>query len=519
MVKRRIIFLEWIKNTMQYIKSKENAVNICSIIILVIFYILIQNLLYENMCNSDWASENVIAKTLNETRTIISKEIYYNSEIRVLDEQLIQALLFTVGVSGWKANRICANSICFSLLLFAFVKILKELKIENACRYTIFVGALLICPISYAYADAFLCGGFYLWKTTIALSLLVCYNRARQKKEQGKVLWGLSLYAGICGIRLILVIIIPLIIGDFLENRKIGITAIGTLLSTGVGYGTNLLVTRQYGIVSYGISNFQGLDEKEIYIRVSEVIKKNLEMLGYNFKVNLFSTQGFLNVLVLLFFTVNILIIAYVWHFYRKSEQGFYIEVALLSVVFHAIAMIATGMLQARYFIFNFAILLPVYVLFIKARKEKQIIYFIISYFVLIGVIKTLSLMNTQYYNWQIQNAKREKSICFLAEQGYQFGYATYWNANIITEFTDGMIEVSAFWDANNREHFKWNSLKKYDDREYYEGKVFLLLTNNEVAQIEEAIKAPLVYEDEEFSIFEYENSKQYYEDFVESTK
>lgn len=97
------------------------------IMFLSFVYICMQKFLYLYLCNSDWASENLIAHTLYEEKKLISQNIYYNSEIRFLDEQLLQAILFSLGINSWKYNRILANTICFVAILIVMNKVLSTL--------------------------------------------------------------------------------------------------------------------------------------------------------------------------------------------------------------------------------------------------------------------------------------------------------------------------------------------------------------------------------------------------------
>lgn len=124
------------------------------IIFLSIIYVCMQRFLYLYLCNSDWASENLIAHTLYEEKKLISQNIYYNSEIRFLDEQLLQAILFFLGIESWKYNRILANTICFVAILIVMEKIFSTLDIVKSRKYTFLTGIIMICPFSYAYADA-----------------------------------------------------------------------------------------------------------------------------------------------------------------------------------------------------------------------------------------------------------------------------------------------------------------------------------------------------------------------------
>ena len=58
----------------------------------------------------------------------------------------------------------------------------------------------------------------------------------------------------------------------------------------------------------------------------------------------------------------------------------------------------------------------------------------------------------------------------FLAGNGYDFGFATYNNANIITELTNGEVEIGNIGDPEHLEYFKWSSPMKYYEEGYHAG-------------------------------------------------
>ena len=99
----------------------------------------------------------------------------------------------------------------------------------------------------------------------------------------------------------------------------------------------------------------------------------------------------------------------------------------------------------------------------------------------------------------------------FLQENGYEFGYASYWNANIITELTDGKVEVANVLDPVSLEYFKWSSPMKYYEENYRDGEVFLLLTAEETAEAAESRAVQtgkVVYEDNAYTVFVYESAE-----------
>lgn len=68
------------------------------------------------------------------------------------------------------------------------------------------------------------------------------------------------------------------------------------------------------------------------------------------------------------------------------------------------------------------------------------------------------------------KNETKRPVAQFLAENGYDFGFATYNNANIITELTNGEVEIGNIGDPEHLEYFKWSSPMKYYEEGYHTG-------------------------------------------------
>lgn len=70
--------------------------------------------------------------------------------------------------------------------------------------------------------------------------------------------------------------------------------------------------------------------------------------------------------------------------------------------------------------------------------------------------------------------------VCdWLEDEGYTQGYATFWNGNVLTEWSDGQIEVWVTNDFNTLEPYEW--LQKTSHAQPPEGPVFLLTTMEEL--------------------------------------
>lgn len=111
------------------------------------------------------------------------------------------------------------------------------------------------------------------------------------------------------------------------------------------------------------------------------------------------------------------------------------------------------------------------------------------------------------------KNADKRAVAAFLQEEGYTFGYATYWNANIIQELTDGEVEVANLYKAEDLDEFHWSSPSRYYEDGYHTGKTFLLFTAEEAARCADASvvrEGDVVYEDGYYVVFHFDSPEEF---------
>ena len=97
----------------------------------------------------------------------------------------------------------------------------------------------------------------------------------------------------------------------------------------------------------------------------------------------------------------------------------------------------------------------------------------------------------------------------------YSFGYATYWNGNIMTELSDGQVEVAQIAELPEMTYFRWSSPTRYYEDGYHQGKSFLLLTREEFEVYKELPslqESECVYQDAAYVVFHYDNGEDYFE-------
>ncbi len=107
---------------------------------------------------------------------------------------------------------------------------------------------------------------------------------------------------------------------------------------------------------------------------------------------------------------------------------------------------------------------------------------------------------------------KRVGYMDFLEKEGYNFGYATFWNGPVTEYLSNGKIHVGDFTgdEQGNIVPYEWLTQKDYYREGYHSGKTFLLLARTEEAGMlkgEYTVMddAKKVYEDEYYAVYEGE--------------
>ena len=112
------------------------------------------------------------------------------------------------------------------------------------------------------------------------------------------------------------------------------------------------------------------------------------------------------------------------------------------------------------------------------------------------GVVLTASAMQitSTMKHPEITDVQRERAA-FLQESGLTFGYATFWNANVITELTNGEVEAVGISIAQNEKGqgvprvSEWLEAQENRRMERPDERVFMLLTEAESERLDDFLK------------------------------
>lgn len=529
-------------------ESKIRISKIGPYIILGISFLLVVFLnvfCHDHWLDSDMAAEMMFSKLLaEEGRLFATPDWYYSTEFRFLYTHWIMGPLFRI-CEDWHAIRAITNIVSYVLMLGAYYYCMKPLKVKKGLVIT--TSAILLLPFSETMMTHMVMGNTYMFHVIIVFWFFGLYLRLAQG-NQGKwfipelVLFAaLALICGVSGVRYLLALQCPLVLAGFVYllksegfknfrqnlNEKNFITEFRALwksftmkyllyamlgvVGSVAGYGINVLyVSKHYVFQTYDATNFIAVYQGVFFERLQNALGSLLMLFGYIPDRGVISLRGvvtlaaFAMIAVIVFVCVR----AYKGTFGQRQFVSLFLVISFVLNVF--VFVFTTSTMVPRYYLTVFIFVLPVLCFYL----EQEQLYFDRAWVTLLlaGCLLLASGKTVLSYMSVDKNAEKRVVAEFLQEKGYDFGYATYWNANIITELTDGQVEVANVLDAVNLDYFKWSSPMKYYEEGYADGEVFLLLTTEEVAEAADSAvvkNGEMVYEDGVYTVFVYESAGQ----------
>ncbi len=500
--------------------------------------------LCKNQIDSDFAGEMIFSKLISQEKGIFTKNWYYSTEINLLHTPLIMAPFFWI-FSSWQTVRVCTGAVIFILLLVSYFYFCRQ---AGHYKYSILFGTILILPFGWSYLKYILFGYYYANYIMISFFCLGMIYRLNNpdKTKARPVIWViyllLSFLAGLGTIRQLIVFFYPLCVAGFLlmmfnikDEVELGrvplfdslkkffaiartnsyikyfFTMCAGAFIASIGYVLNVLVLRNlYSFNSYDRTEFVELD----FDRIGEILTGNFYVFGYQKKVEILSIFGISNMLSL-FLTVLLVVLTVLL---IKNIKKYKIT-SQISVLYLASAVLCNLFIYVFSNLYAERYMLPYIVFFIIMLNVFMEEYDATEYVkrwicvAVMGIIIFTSIV--QYGQWISDEAENDKSdlIGYIDEKGYDFGMASFWNCNIITELTDGRVAMrnvyTAKWSTLENEH--WLEIKSYENMTS-DKPMFILLSAKEYKKnntLPHFADEYLVFSNDNYYLFEYENSQQ----------
>lgn len=508
---------------------KELIPKAVSLILLGMAFVITMYYVKENVwltLTSDDASELVLGRLLADEGGILSKNWYYSTELRVLNTNIFYKLFFML-TDNWRHVRLLAYMCMYALLILAYLIMSKAYRIN---RYAGLFGIFLMIPLSGEYYTFVLKGAYYLPHITISFVILALSQFFVKKKGKLKIIIlgfsvVLSLLAGLGGARQILILYIPLLLAALIgiiirkssDEKKYIVFAVVNFIAGIIGYEINTkILSQQYSFQVWDFS-FTGIS----FSRIEQVLNGILYVFGFT-TASVFSFSILKNIIAVSWVILTIYAIIYaIKNAKRVIFEYFSISIftAVACSIFLLLYFFSNIHFENRYWLLITVLSFPLAAAFFNELEAKRTF---INATVIIFVM-FCCICGIQYYkeNWKTDSTYELRQISEIAQnQGYATGYASFWNANVLTELSNGKIDMYDWintGDSSNQnmrdlkdvdQTFTWLQLKRHD-YERPKGKVFILFskqeaqTNNWKWNLKEE---DLIYYSDSYVAYGYEN-------------
>lgn len=482
------------------------------------------------LLDSDMASEMVLADLLNREGGILSSNWYYSTELRVFCQQLLFKLGLLVFPGSWHAARMLAQGLLSGLLAASYLFFARGAGLWKSAPWA--AGALL-CPFGFWQLYHGVLGGFYFVHMAfvlVSLGLAVRLVRPACRLRTALTAAALALVcfaAGLNGVRLLMNLYVPLAAGcgalllaRFLKAplspgaagapqvRAFAAAVLACLCGCG-GYLVNRAVlAARYTFLDQSARSWTTLSLTGLL----EVWGDFLALFGYpadrwqqaaTGAVPLFSLPGLLGAAGLVLAGAVVLSLAWL------LKQGGALPFAhQLTGVTLAACLLVDGLafacmndgdsINGSYWL----PVAPLAIAAVAAAAEQFPLRRPALRRALAGCLAALAVCASVGATLRFAAAPPhgspalETAANWLKEQGYTKGCATFWQANVLTELTDGAIEMWQVEDLASLKMRPW--LQKTGHASPPEGRVFVLAGPGEIDQsLPWAGQAEVVYSDE----------------------
>ena len=470
--------------------SSDVSARILRILFWVVFAVSIWTTWHvtEQFLDADAASEMVLAKHWLDTGSILSKDWIYGSEIRLLHMQLLYAPLMLV-FEDWHMVRFLGAVIGQCLYMASYAFLLRQAGMEK--RYFYVGGTILLLPVSVAYGRVILYHNHYLPNIIISfclVGLFLGFVRKRDWKKPGTwlqllAMLTLSFLSGVNSLRQLMVthgpLVLMLLAFCFLEDSRssqpekaamlqperlrVLLTAGVNALASLAGLVVNkLLVKWGYMVSVEHDGNMLDLQDGAF---LDEMLHGYFHQFGFRERIYLITPAGILAVLGLflggyaavvavkrlkawngeedirkavvcnffLFYTGVMLVV-----FLMTGNSGYYYPLYLSLCLPWAVPMLLDNFFRTpkHYHVLHGKRLFAwVSILILVLNGAANLTWFHGS-----------KLFDQPYEGLTAQSPDKKQAISgfvdYAVDNGYDVGYSLYWEANLVSEMTNGKLPM-----------------------------------------------------------------------------
>ena len=459
----------------------------------IVFNTWLTHKCYFNFLLSDDASELVYSRMLAQEGSIISSNWYGSTELEILNTQLIYSLLFHF-TSNFQVVRIVGQVILTLIFLASYLFCLRGIDPGKAGERFWKTAFLLVIPISDAWIFLIM-KAYYI--PAVAVSFvglgLACRIRKEEVSKKRKLVLLVTgcIFAFVAcleGLRHIQLTYLPLVLSFVWiwwnlqeENGWTGkklllprgtIASVCWLVSGMAGYLVNvLLLSKIYQYDTHQDAAFQDQLPME---SIQNTFNALLQVTGYSGWKELVSGGGICNALAIVFAVVIIVSLLRIAVRMRTRKTGEQLVSAfvILSFLLSMFIYISVNDVQARWVMAGVAPMVLFLVLMERLPALKQYVLLTVCY----GTIAMLGAHEYKLIYTSDQNEELREVYNLLMDSDYTFGYATFRAGNLMTELTNGKVDmriVQAYAPNHKLKNRHWLTPIEF---EYHEGTFPLIL-------------------------------------------
>ena len=447
------------------------------------------------MMDSDMASEMVMANHIASSGQLFPTDWFYSTEIHLLNNLPIFFVPFFRFIDSWHWVRLLGTVCAYGCLLLSFYYLCSQLKLQRCFP---FAASAFFLPLSDIYAYVILIGCYYLPYAILSflfLGMLIhCVNTSR-KVPHSLLLVAVGILGfllGMTSLRMVLQLILPVTIAAFLlycvfplnsnklQTKQLFSISVLCLMLSGIGYLFNSKILSRFFV----FQQYEDIIFTEIHFSVVvELLNDFLNHLGYQSGGMLFSSALLRAVLCLILLFLSITGIIALWGKSKccslEWKDSLPVVVCFSGLLFLVLFSSASTMPYSSNYLIPSMVLIPVTITIsiVRLQWSKQIKKALVVVVMLLLLFCGVDTCRT--YSRGEDSRELQQISASLVQDGYTEGYSTFWRGNLVTELSDGKLDMRV-WDTSD--HMDITSVNPFLQLKSHEttvpqGKTFIILS------------------------------------------